>query len=108
MVGQLWSGFSVGATASRYRVNATADAKVNIDGIIEMSGNEYAFNDPDDPAIDFANGETNALGQSLAAAFSGTGWGYKIGVIQRISSGFQLGVTVDLPSPSPSRAPGLR
>lgn len=90
-------GLSVGVTASRYRVRARGRARANIDGIIEMSGNEYAFNDPNDPAIDFAAGETNALDQVLASEFSGSGWGYKIGVVQRIARGFQLGVTVELP-----------
>lgn len=95
--GELVNGLTLGVTANRYNIQAVGRMAANIDGIIEMSGNEYAFNDPNDPNIDFAGGETNALNQSLSARFSGSGWGVKIGVLKQVTESFQMGFTVDLP-----------
>jgi|GEM_PF-2478605 len=95
--GELTDGLTVGLTFNRYAIRAVGRMAANIDGIIEMSGNEYAFNDPNDPNIDFAGGETNVLNQSLNGAFDGSGWGTKIGLLKQFSEGFQMGFTVDLP-----------
>ena len=94
---ELGRGFALGISANRIRMTALCSAFASIDGIIEMSGVEYAFNDPYDPRIDFDAGELNDLNQSFYADFSGAGWGYKIGVVQRISDGFQLGMTMTMP-----------
>ena len=94
---ELWSGFGLGFSVSRFRMRISGRAFAGIDGIIEMSGSEYAFNDPYDPRIDFDAGERNDLNQSFLADYTGSGWGFKFGVVQRLSEGFQLGVCISLP-----------
>lgn len=93
----LSNDFAIGASLSRYLLDARGKAFANIDGIVEMSGNEYVFNDPTDPAIDFNGGEQNTLHQTLGAEYSGSGWGLKFGLVKKMSENFQVGVTVSLP-----------
>ncbi len=95
--GELFRGMALGASLQRYRIRAWSKAHASIDGIIEMSGSEYVFNDPYDPKIDFAGGEQNDLNQSFEAEFTGSGWGYKLGVVQRITRRFQIGLTYSVP-----------
>jgi hypothetical protein len=86
-----------GFSFSRLRMRARCNAFARVDGIIEMSGSEYAFNDPYDPRIDFDAGEQNNLNQSFYADLSGSGWGFKVGMIKRISGRFRIGMTISLP-----------
>ncbi|MBN2416416.1 hypothetical protein JXO52_11270 [bacterium] len=94
---QPFHGLSLGASVSRLTLRATALARMQMDGILAMSGDEYIFNDPYDPSIDFAGGETNALGYTFDSRFQGVGWGGMAGVAIRLGRAFQIGVTVDLP-----------
>lgn len=95
--GDLGGGLAIGFSVSRLKLHMIGKAYAGIDGIVEMSGAEYAFNDPYDPRIDFASGEQNDLNQSFFADYSSTGWGVKFGAIQRLSERIQFGATVSFP-----------
>ena len=67
-----------------------------IDGIMETAGNEFAFNDPYDPHINFENGEQNDLNQSFHASFEGKGWGFKSGAVYQLSENLSFGTMLEI------------
>ena len=72
---------SVGIAAKRYDVRAVLGLNMPIDGEVSIQQNEAYFNNPDDKAIDFAAGETNALKWTAHGDYRDTKWGYTGGVV---------------------------
>ena len=97
---------TIGMTVSRLMLDAKANMFARIGGIIEKSGTEYAFNDLNDPRIDFngVNPETNELNQTFNSHLSGSAWGFKIGAIHDLSPSMQLGLTLNLAPQIKTRA----
>ncbi len=91
--------FSTGITINRYYGNISVYGKFNIDGIMEIAGNEYAFNDPYDPHIDFENGEQNDLNQSIYTKFDGKGMGFKVGNFFQPNKNFAIGAVLEIIPP---------
>jgi len=91
--------FSTGITVNRYVGEIFVDGKFKIDGIMEIAGTEYAFNDPYDPRIDFENGEQNDLNQSIFTQFDGKGWGVKLGNIYQPNKNFAVGAVMEIVPP---------
>lgn len=65
----------------------------NINGIMETAGAEYVFNDPYDPRIDFAAGETNRLDQSAQLDFNGSVTNFDTGLLYRLSQSWMAGLS---------------
>jgi hypothetical protein len=91
-------GTAVGLSLTRTHVFTKAAGRVLMDGIVEISGTEYVYNDPADPRIDFASGEQNDINQFFDADFSGSAWDVRLGAVKAVSRSFQMGLTVQLPS----------
>ncbi|MDZ7379285.1 MAG: hypothetical protein ONB06_08055 [candidate division KSB1 bacterium] len=87
----------VGLAVTRLALHARCLGYAAVEGIVEMSGGEYVFNDPYDPRIDFARGEQNNLHQSLFADYSGLAWGARIGLLHRLNHRLHLGLAINLP-----------
>ena len=85
---KLAAGLRFGRDYSR----ATLNAQANVDGIMETAGTEYVFNDPTDPHIDFAAGETNRLDQRAWLDFSGRGWHFNLGMLYRAGDRWTFGL----------------
>jgi len=66
---------------------------------MEIAGNEYAFNDPYDPHIDFENGEQNDLNQSIYTQFNGKGMGFKVGNFFQPNKNFAIGAVLEIIPP---------
>lgn len=92
--GQLGPATTFGVSLTRMALRAECNAYAAVEGIVEMSGGEYAFNDPYDPRIDFARDEQNDLHQSFFADYAGEVWGVRLGLLHRVSQRFQVGLTV--------------
>ncbi len=92
--GQIGPATTFGISLTRMALRAECNAYAAVEGIVEMSGGEYAFNDPHDPRIDFARGEQNDLHQSLFADYAGEVWGVRLGLLHQVSQRFQVGLTV--------------
>ncbi len=88
---------SVGVALIRLALRGRCTAYAAVEGIVEMSGGEYVFNDPYDPRIDFARGEQNDLRQSFFADYSGSAWSARLGLLHRLSDRLTLGFTATLP-----------
>ncbi|MBC7186978.1 MAG: hypothetical protein H5U38_08095, partial [Calditrichaeota bacterium] len=95
---QLGGGTSVGLTLRRLVLRGRCNAYAAVEGIVEMSGGEYAFNDPYDPRIDFARGEQNSLHQSFFAEYVGEAWGVRLGAAHRLGEHLHLGLAATLPA----------
>ena len=93
------NNFSSGITINKYYGNISVIGKFNINGIMEIAGNEYVFNDPYDPHIDFENGEHNDLNQSIFAQFDGTGWGFKVGNFFQANKNFAIAAVWEIIPP---------
>ncbi len=93
----LGKGLSIGVSAVHSYIRSGANARVKLDGIVEISGTEYVYNDPDDPRIDFRAGEENDINQAFDADYSGSGWDFRIGAVQILSRSLRIGLAVDLP-----------
>ncbi|MBC8182312.1 hypothetical protein H8E88_14510 [candidate division KSB1 bacterium] len=91
--------YSTGITINRYSGDIFIDAKFKIDGIMEIAGNEYVFNDPYDPHIDFKNGEQNDLNQSIFTQFDGKSWGFKFGNLYQPNRTFVFGAVLEIAPP---------
>lgn len=74
--GQLTPEIGVGASLSRYHASAAVEGALRCDGIVDYGGQEYSFNDPEDPW-------ENQLGGSISGAFDGDGYGWSIGASYR-------------------------
>ncbi len=66
----------LGVSLSRYTADARIVGTVRGDGVMDYGGQEYAFNDPDDPWH-------NELGASADGAFEGSAFGWEAGVSWR-------------------------
>lgn len=88
-------GTRIGFSVSRSGLDAEARVRANPDGIVEISGTEYLFNNPFDPRIDFKNGERNDISQSFDADYSGSGWGFRVNAEKDLSASFRIGLTAD-------------
>jgi hypothetical protein len=90
-------------TALGFQMNYThlhffSKASAKINGIMTTAGAEYAFNDPFDPRIDFAAGETNSLDQSLWADFSGSQVSCDLGALFKLDEMWTGGIDLYLAS----------
>ena len=92
---ELQQGWLLGMNLQRHKVYLNAIAQANIDALLEMSGTEYAFNDPNDPSIDFTGDvpETNNLDQNFGFDYQASAWGIKLGLTKEITKEFQFGMT---------------
>jgi len=86
---------ALGLKFGQTHVSADVLSQMKLDGIMETAGTEYAFNDPYDPRIDFAAGETNQLGQKGMIDFSGRGWNSQIGALIAVNNSFVVGMDFD-------------
>lgn len=73
---EIYPDVSVGISVSRYQAAARMTGNVKADGIISYGGQEYAFNDPNDPW-------DNDLGVSAWGRYQGSGWGWGLGASWR-------------------------
>jgi len=94
---QAGEGTSLGIALIRSHLLVKAGAAAMVDGIVEISGTEYAYNDPFDPRIDFQAGESNDINQSFDADYSGSGWGVRIGAVRRLSRSLRIEMIVGFP-----------
>jgi hypothetical protein len=69
---------SLGVSAKRYDVRAALGLDMPIDGVMSIQKNEAYFNNPDDRAIDFASGETNALYWNAKGDYRDKKWGFVV------------------------------
>jgi len=67
---------AVGMSVSRYSARAELSANVSGDGIVSYGGQEYAFNDPNDPW-------DNELGMTAQGSYDGGGFGWNFGASWR-------------------------
>ncbi|MBN1895951.1 hypothetical protein JW906_15810 [bacterium] len=81
----LGKGWALGLSLQRHEASGSAVATAGLDGIVEISGTEYMFNDPFDPRIDFEAGEQNDINQFFQADYRGSGWGFKLGAVRQAS-----------------------
>ncbi|MCR4437851.1 MAG: hypothetical protein QHJ34_02250 [bacterium] len=95
---QLGRATSIGVALRRLVLRGRCNAYAAVEGIVEMSGGEYAFNDPYDPRIDFARGEQNRLHQSFFAEYAGEAWGVRLGVLHRLGEHLHVGAAASLPA----------
>jgi hypothetical protein len=70
------AALGLGASLSRYSADARVAGTVRADGIVDYGGQEYAFNDPDDPWH-------NELGATASGAFEGAALGWAAGASWR-------------------------
>ena len=92
-------GWSVGMAIEKYTGKTEVNAKFQIEGIMVFSGQEYLFNDPTDPRINFAAGEQNNLHQSITGLYEGSAWGGKLGTFYHVNKHLSIGGVLTL-SPS--------
>jgi hypothetical protein len=95
---EVGEGTAVGVALIRSHLQIKAEARAMMDGIVEISGTEYVYNDPFDPRIDFHAGERNDINQSFDARYSGSGWGFRIGAVKKLSRSLRIEMTLGLPS----------
>jgi hypothetical protein len=67
---------AVGLSISRYQARAEVSGNVQGDGIVSYGGQEYAFNDPNDPW-------NNELGSTVRGAYEGGAFGWNLGASWR-------------------------
>jgi len=76
--GKLIGGFSI----NKYDVDQNIYMNETFDGMIVLYGSEeHHFNDPNDPNIDWANGETNNFFIRAANSASNSGIGFRFGFV---------------------------
>lgn len=79
-IGSVWWGL----TLFRYSASASFNLDAHPQGLLTVSGSEqYFFNDPQDPNLDLANGESNAFFWKMQGAYKGSGFGGRIGLVHR-------------------------
>ena len=84
--------FAIGLQMANTQIHTYISDKIITNGIMELAGNEYAFNDPNDPHINFDDGETNTLDQSLLVDFIGNSWKIHAGGLYKVSKSFVIGL----------------
>ena len=95
LAGMINPNLAFGLKIGQTRIHTLSSNEAKMDGIMETAGTMYAFNDPYDPHIDFANGETNKLGQSAYIDFNGSGMNTQVGLLFNGKSKFTLGMDFD-------------
>ncbi|MCK5739595.1 hypothetical protein KAH55_10450 [bacterium] len=80
--------FNTGMTLEYHHIQMKVDGVAKIDGIMSTAGLEFYFNDPNDPHIDFENGEQNDLNQYINGQYDGQyiniRWGNSLRVNQNL------------------------
>ena len=93
----LGRGFFFGAALCRTSAFVEAHARAGVDGIVSISGNEYTYNDPFDPRIDFGAGEQNDINQRFDADLSGSGWGIRLDLVKALTPSWRIHLSADMP-----------
>jgi hypothetical protein len=74
----------MGLSLSRYQMTSFRNLEADFTGMVVVSrADERFFNNPDDPNLDFENGETNALFMRARGNYKDTQNGYSIGMTYR-------------------------
>lgn len=74
----------VGMSLSRYQMSSFRNLEADFTGMVVVSrADERFFNNPDDPNLNFANGESNALFMRARGDYRDTQNGYSIGLTYR-------------------------
>lgn len=74
----------MGVSFSRYQMSSFRNLEADFTGMVVVSrADERFFNNPDDPNLDFANGESNALYMRARGDYKDTQNGYSIGLTYR-------------------------
>lgn len=82
--GSPFGDLDIGASVSQYRMSSYRNLEADFTGMVVVSrADERFFNNPDDPNLDFANGETNALYMRARGDFRDEGNGYSVGFTYR-------------------------
>jgi hypothetical protein len=82
--GSRFGDLDLGASFSRYQMASYRNLEADFTGMVVVSrADERFFNNPDDPNLDFANGETNALYMRARGDFKDTQNGYAVGMTYR-------------------------
>jgi hypothetical protein len=89
---KLNDNIALGLEIGNTQINTYINDKIVTNGIMEISGSEYAFNDPNDPHINFEEGQTNTLDQSLFVDFIGNSWKVHFGGLYKVSKSFVIGM----------------
>lgn len=75
-----FGNLDVGMSLSRYQMSSFRNLEADFTGMVVVSrADERFFNNPEDPNLDFANGETNALFMRARGSYNDTQNGYSIG-----------------------------
>jgi len=97
---QLSDKAAVGFRISQLNLYTFLDSYAILNGAIGTVGISSAFNDPNDPRINFAAGETNKLDQALYMKFRGAGWQFGPGMLYRPTESLIFGLDIDLHTPT--------
>jgi hypothetical protein len=82
--GSRFGDLDVGMSLSRYQMSSFRNLEADFTGMVVVSrADERFFNNPDDPNLDFENGESNALYMRARGDYKDTGNGYSIGMTYR-------------------------
>ncbi len=82
--GSPYGDLDVGFSHSRYRMTSFRNLEADFTGMVVVSrADERFFNNPDDPNLDAANGETNALYMRARGDYSDTRNGFSLGLTYR-------------------------
>lgn len=92
---QFGDKFALGLRIGQTKVQSFFKGLIAVNGIMATAGSEYAFNDPNDPRIDFAAGETNKLDQALFLDFDGSSMNVQIGGLAKLNKSLVVGIDYD-------------
>ncbi len=73
----------VGASFNHYEVSEFVNINLRVDGMMVIQNKEAHFNNPNDPNIDWAAGETNAFYWLARGNYKTSGWGFRLGAVQK-------------------------
>ena len=73
----------VGASLNHYEVSEFVNINLRVDGMMVLQGKESHFNDPNDAGINWAAGETNAFYWLAQGNYKTSGWGFRLGAVQK-------------------------
>ena len=88
---QLSPRWSLGLAVDRIYGSASANGRLQTEGIVALAGHEEAFNEPDEDW-------PNQLYSQMSGSYSGASWGWKAGVSWRLRDNLSLDGTLTLPS----------
>ncbi|MCE1188419.1 MAG: hypothetical protein LWX56_04695 [Ignavibacteria bacterium] len=90
--GETYGGFSI----NRYSIAEYININLQIDGMLVIKKKlEYHFNDPSDPNIDWAAGESNKFYWRARGNYKSDGWGYRMGITHK-GNGFNAVIALDI------------